>query len=86
MVKMAPEATDVPADAMVWTMLFSRMVRRRKALSTASETTAAGMLAATVRPAFRPRYVLAAPSSTARTRPSSRPLTVISASVWWAGT
>src|SRR5688572_28664533 len=86
MVKMAPDATDVPADAMVWTMLFSRMVRRRNALRTASETTAAGMLAATVSPAFRPRYVLAAPRRTARTRPSQRPLKVISAMEWCAGT
>src|SRR5688572_8588547 len=86
MVKMAPEATDVPAEAMVWTMLFSRMVRRRNALRTARETTAAGMLAATVRPAFRPRYVLAAPRRTARARPSRRPLKVTSAIEWCAGT
>ena len=48
-------ADSVPAaDAIVWTMLFSWMVRSGKNLSTAIEMTAAGIDVAKVRPIFRP--------------------------------
>ena len=55
-VKMAPAATDSPAEPMVWTMLFSRMESRRRILRmTPMEMTAAGMEADTVMPTRRPR-------------------------------
>ncbi len=54
-VKIAPAATASPAEAMVWTTLFSRIVARPSARSTAIEITAAGMLAETVIPAYSPR-------------------------------
>ena len=47
---------SVPAaEATVWTMLFSRIVAPRKALSTAIEITAAGIDDAKVSPTFSPR-------------------------------
>ena len=66
-VKMTPEAIEVPADAPVCTMLFSRMPPPPSARSTAIETTAAGIAEAIVMPAHRPRYVLAAARITAST-------------------
>jgi hypothetical protein len=54
-VKITPEAIDVPADAPVWTMLFSRMPPPPSARRTAIETTAAGMADAIVMPANNPR-------------------------------
>ena len=53
-VKMTPPATDSPADPVVWTMLFSRMVGRPRARSTEIDKTAMGIEAPTVRPARRP--------------------------------
>ncbi len=55
MVKMTPAASDSPALAQVWTMLFSRMFEWRKSRSTPMEMTAAGIEADTVMPAKRPR-------------------------------
>jgi hypothetical protein len=54
-VKITPAARLSPADAAVWTMLFSRMLDRRNSRSTAIEMTAAGMEAETVMPALSPR-------------------------------
>jgi len=54
-VKITPAASDSPADAAVWTRLFSRMFELRKILSTAIDMTAAGIDADTVMPANRPR-------------------------------
>ena len=51
----APEAIEEPAEAPVWTMLFSRMVLPPSTRSTAMETTAAGIADAIVMPANRPR-------------------------------
>ena len=49
-------AARVPAaDAMVWTMLFSRIELSRNQRSTAIEITAAGIEVAKVRPTLRPR-------------------------------
>ena len=49
-------ADRVPAaDAIVWTMLFSRMVPVENSRSTAMEMTAAGIEVAKVRPILRPR-------------------------------
>ena len=53
-VKMTPPATDSPAEPVVWTMLFSRMVALPRARSRLIESTAIGIEAATVSPARRP--------------------------------
>ena len=55
MVKMTPAASDSPADAAVWTMLFSRMLLLRNSRRTPIDTTAAGIEAETVMPANSPR-------------------------------
>ncbi len=44
-----------PAEPMVWTMLFSRMVEPPSFLSTEMDSTATGMEAETVSPAFSAR-------------------------------
>ena len=54
-VKTTPPATDSPADPIVWTMLFSRMVDPPSFLSTEIASTAIGIEALTVRPARSPR-------------------------------
>jgi hypothetical protein len=54
-VKTTPPATDSPADPMVWTMLFSRIVDPPRRLSTEIARTAIGMEADTVSPARNPR-------------------------------
>ena len=54
-VKMTPAASDSPADAAVWTILFSRIFDSLNSLRIAIEITAAGMEAETVMPANRPR-------------------------------
>ena len=46
-----PAATDSPADPIVWTMLFSRIVDFPSFLKTAIESTAIGTEADTVSPA-----------------------------------
>ena len=53
-VKIAPAEMDVPAEAPVATMLFSRMFERPNSGSTAIEMTAAGIAVATVIPANNP--------------------------------
>jgi hypothetical protein len=50
-VKTAPAATDSPAEPIVWTMLFSRIVDLPIFLKTAIARTAIGTEAETVRPA-----------------------------------
>ncbi len=55
MVKTTPEASDSPADPIVWTMLFSRIVEPPKRLSTEMASTAIGIDALTVSPARNPR-------------------------------
>ena len=56
MVKIAPAATDSPAEPMVCTMLFSRMEsRRRITRMIPMEITAAGMDAEIVMPTISPR-------------------------------
>ena len=66
MVKMTPAAMELPAEAPVWTMLFSRMCPPPKTRNTAMETTAAGIADAIVMPANNPRYALAAARTIAR--------------------
>ena len=55
MVKTTPPATDSPADPIVWTMLFSRIVEPPSFFSTEMASTAIGIEALTVRPARSPR-------------------------------
>ncbi len=81
-VKMTPAAKLSPVEAIVCAMLFSRMVPVRKTpRSIAVLTTAAGIDALTVIPAYKPRYTFAAPSTTARTRPSTIARSVDSAGI-----
>ena len=51
MVNTTPAATDSPAEPIVWTMLFSRIVELPSLLKTAIARTAIGTEAETVRPA-----------------------------------
>ena len=53
--KTTPAAMLSPADPMVWTMLFSRMVEPPSFLSREMERTAMGIDALTVSPAFSAR-------------------------------
>src|SRR5271156_369487 len=72
-VKITPEATDSPADPIVCTMLFSRMVDLPNARSTVMDSTAMGIEAETVSPARNPTYTVTAPNST----PNSIPKTIV---------
>src|SRR3984957_939595 len=65
-VKMTPDASDVPADPPVCTMLFSRMPPPPSAFRTAIATTADGIAEGMVKPANRPRYEFAAARTAAR--------------------
>src|SRR6266478_367077 len=65
-VKIAPAEIDVPAEAPVATILFSRIFGRPKSGRTAIEMTAAGMAVATVIPANKPTYALAEARMTVR--------------------
>src|SRR5205807_7310417 len=71
-VKTTPPATDSPADPIVCTMLFSRIVEPPIFFSTEIASTAIGIEALTVRPARRPRYTVDAPNS----NPNSTPITI----------
>ena len=85
-VKTTPEASDSPADPIVWTMLFSRIVDPPNRFSTEIASTAIGMDALTVNPARSPRYTVDAPKSSPKTAPRMIALTVNSRSVWFEGT
>jgi hypothetical protein len=54
-VNTTPPATDSPAEPIVWTMLFSRIVEPPSFFSTEMASTAIGIDALTVRPARSPR-------------------------------
>src|SRR5438067_6042175 len=71
-VKTTPPATDSPADPIVCTMLFSRIVEPPIFFSTEIASTAIGIEALTVRPARSPRYTVDAPKSS----PNSTPITI----------
>src|SRR5262245_22848995 len=68
-VKTTPPAMDSPADPIVCTMLFSRIVEPPSFFSTEMASTAIGIDALTVRPARSPRYTVDAPNN----RPKSEP-------------
>ena len=59
---------DSPADPVVWTMLFSRIVERPRVRKKATESTAIGIDADTVSPILSARYTLDA----AKTQPEQR--------------
>ncbi len=86
MVNTTPPATDSPADPMVWTMLFSRMVDPPSFFSTEIASTAMGMDALTVRPARRPRYTVDAPNNSPNSAPMTTAFSVNSAGDCVAGT
>ncbi len=69
--KTTPPATDSPADPIVCTMLFSRIVEPPSRFRTEIARTAIGIDALTVSPARSPRYTVDAPNS----RPNSTPMT-----------
>ena len=54
-VNTTPAAIDSPAEPMVWTMLFSRIVDEPKRLNSEMASTEIGIDADTVRPAFSAR-------------------------------
>src|SRR6266705_5452621 len=70
-VNITPAASDSPAEPVVCTMLFSRMVARPNALRMLMDSTAIGIEAETVSPARNPTYTLTAPNS----RPNRAPKT-----------
>src|SRR6476646_2901701 len=85
-VKTTPPAIDSPADPIVCTMLFSRIVDPPRRFSTEIASTAIGIDALTVRQARRPRYTVAAPNSRPNSDPMTTALSVNSAGDCEAGT
>jgi hypothetical protein len=85
-VNTTPAATDSPAEPMVWTMLFSRIVEPPRRFSTEIASTAIGIDALTVSPARRPRYTVEAPKISPNRAPRMIALIVNSAGDCDAGT
>src|SRR5438132_13085451 len=86
MVNTTPPATDSPAEPIVCTMLFSRIVEPPSFFRTEIARTAIGIDALTVRPARRPRYTVDAPKSRPNSDPMTTALSVNSAGDCDAGT
>src|SRR5271166_195203 len=82
---MAPAASPSPMVPAV-RVIFSSSTDPLKARSTAIPTTAAGYVAAMVIPARRPRYALAAPRITVRSRPRNKARAVSSRICIFSGT
>src|SRR5579864_1408480 len=70
-VKITPAAADSPAEPVVCTMLFSRIVERPNARKMLMDKTAIGMEAETVRPARSPTYTETAPNRIPNSAPST---------------
>jgi hypothetical protein len=68
-VKTTPAAMDSPADPVVWTMLFSRMVDLPSVRKKATARTAIGIDAETVSPILSARYTLDAAKMMPRMAP-----------------
>jgi hypothetical protein len=68
-VKITPAATDSPAEPVVCTMLFSRIVDLPNARRMEIESTEIGIDAETVSPARRPTYTDTAPNSAPKIAP-----------------
>src|SRR3954447_23556297 len=81
-----PAAIDSPAEPVVWTMLFSRMVDRPRVRKNATDSTAMGIDAETVSPILSARYTLEAAKTMPRTAPRITARTVSSAGDWLGGT
>ena len=81
-----PAAIDSPAEPIVCTMLFSRIVERPNARKTEIDSTAIGIDADTVRPTFSARYTVEAPNRTPNKAPKITALAVNSAGASVAGT
>ena len=86
MVKTTPAATDSPAEPIVWTMLFSRIVEPPSRFSTEIASTAIGIEALTVSPARKPEVDRRGAEDQAEQRAEHDRLDVNSASDWLAGT
>ncbi len=85
-VKIAPAASDSPAEPIVCTILFSRIESRLNIIRmTPMEITAAGIDADTVIPTRSPRYAFAPPNKTASSIPRTIETGVISGSTFSAG-
>ena len=81
-VKIAPAATDSPAEPIVCTMLFSKiesLLRITRIIPI--ERTAAGIDADTVIPTLSPRYAFAAPKTTAKRIPMNSDVNVNSGTI-----
>ena len=65
-----PAATDSPAEPIVCTILFSRIVALPNFLIIEIDKTAIGIEALTVNPTFNPRYTVAAPKMIPNIAPS----------------
>src|SRR5271170_8124807 len=70
-VNITPAASDSPADPVVCTMLFSRIVERPNARKILIDSTAIGIEADTVSPARNPTYTVTAPNSSPNSAPST---------------
>jgi len=68
-VNITPAASDSPAEPVVCTMLFSRIVDFPNARRMEIESTEMGMEAETVRPARSPTYTDTAPNKTPKIAP-----------------
>ncbi len=92
MVTPTPKAIDSPAEPVVWTMLFSRIVADRvpvhfeNARNSVIESTATGIDADTVIPTRRTRYSDDAPKTIPRIAPSATAVQVSSGGLLAAGT
>ena len=78
-VKTTPAAMLSPAEPMVWTMLFSRMVEPPSFFSKEMERTAMGIDAETVSPALSAGYTVDAPKMSPNMAPTMTALGVNSA-------
>src|SRR3954453_17499662 len=85
-VKTIPAAMDSPAEPVVWTMLFSRIVDLPRVLKKATASTAIGIEADTVRPILSARYTLEAANTMPRIAPRMTARSVSSAGDWLVGT
>src|SRR5438552_17830647 len=84
-VNTTPPATVSPADPIVCTMLFSRIVAPPSFFSTEIASTAIGIDALTVRPARSPGYAVEAPKRSPKRPPTTIPSPVNPAGACDAG-
>ena len=85
-VNITPAASDSPADPVVCTILFSRIVERPNARRMLMDSTAMGIDAETVNPARNPTYTETAPNSSPKIPPSTTARNVNSLMFCDAGT